>query len=52
MADTPSTTATTDLGAYAEAEVSAAAAGRGEPAWLLRSREEGARAFAATRAPM
>lgn len=42
---------TTTLGAYAEAEVSAAAAGRGEPAWLVRSREEGARAFAATPMP-
>ena len=45
------TTSTTDLGAYAEAQVSAAAAGRTEPAWLVRSREEGARAFAATPMP-
>ncbi|MGE3856651.1 MAG: Fe-S cluster assembly protein SufD [Dehalococcoidia bacterium] len=42
---------TTALGAYAEAEVSAAATGRTEPAWLVRAREEGARAFAATPMP-
>lgn len=48
MADTITVT---DLGAYAEAPVSAAAAGRNEPAWLVRSREEGARAFAATPMP-
>ena len=45
------TTSTTDLGAYAEAAVSAAAAARNEPAWLVRSREDGARAFAATPMP-
>ena len=38
-------------GAYAEAQVSAVAAGRGEPAWLVRSREDAARAFAATPMP-
>jgi len=52
MADTPTQDVTsTDLGAYAEAPVSAAASGRNEPAWLVRSREEGARAFAATPMP-
>ena len=48
MADTQTST---DLGVYAEAQVSAAATGRNEPAWLVRSREEGARAFAATPMP-
>jgi Fe-S cluster assembly protein SufD len=41
----------TDLGPYAESAVSAAAAGRGEPAWLVRTREEAARAFVATPMP-
>ena len=45
------TTSTTDLGAYAEAPVSAAATARTEPAWLVRSREDAARAFAATPMP-
>ncbi|RLT42679.1 MAG: SufD family Fe-S cluster assembly protein [Chloroflexi bacterium] len=49
MVDTVSTTVPS--GAYAEAAVSSAAAGRGEPAWLVRSREEGARAYAATSMP-
>jgi len=48
MADTQMSTG---LGAYAEAAVSAAAGGRSEPSWLVRSREEGARAFAATPMP-
>ncbi len=48
MADTQ---ITTDLGVYAEAQVSAAAAARSEPGWLVRAREEGARAFAATPMP-
>ena len=51
MADTIGATIATPAGAYAEAQVSAAAAGRGEPAWLVRSREEGACAFAATPMP-
>ncbi|MSQ30409.1 MAG: SufD family Fe-S cluster assembly protein [Dehalococcoidia bacterium] len=51
MVDAASTTATTGSGAYAEAQVSADALGRGEPAWLVRSREEAARAFAATPMP-
>ncbi|MFA7248261.1 MAG: SufD family Fe-S cluster assembly protein [Dehalococcoidia bacterium] len=53
MADTPNATTTTTASsdAYGEAAVAAAAAGRGEPAWLVRSREEAARAFAVTPMP-